>query len=42
MKFPVADGLVLGKFRGFHLPNEKFWDELGFGYTTLGTGEGHW
>jgi ABC-type transport system substrate-binding protein len=42
MRFPAPDGLVLGKFRGFHLPNHKFWDELGFGYKVLGTGEGHW
>ncbi|MDQ3824482.1 MAG: ABC transporter substrate-binding protein [Actinomycetota bacterium] len=42
MRFPAPDGLVLGKFRGFHLPNDRFWDEMGFGYKTLGTGEGHW
>jgi hypothetical protein len=42
MRFPVSDGLVLGKFRGFHLPSDRFWDEMGFGYKTLGTGEGHW
>ncbi len=31
MRFPTPDGLVLGKFRGFHLPSHKFWDEFGFG-----------
>ena len=41
MRFPVPDGLVLGKFRGFHLPSDRFWDEMGFGYKTLGSGEGH-
>jgi ABC-type transport system substrate-binding protein len=42
MVFPEPDGLVLGKFRGFHLPSTRFWDELGFGYKAIGTGEGHW
>jgi ABC-type transport system substrate-binding protein len=42
MRFPVPDGLVLGKFRGFHLPSDRFWDDLGFGYATQGSGEGHW
>jgi ABC-type transport system substrate-binding protein len=42
MIFPEPDGLVLGKFRGFHLPSTRFWDEIGFGYRALGSGEGHW
>jgi ABC-type transport system substrate-binding protein len=42
MVFPEPDGLVLGKFRGFHLPSTRFWDEEGFGYRTRGSGEGHW
>lgn len=42
MIFPEPDGAILGKFRGFHLASTRFWDEVGFGYTKLGTGEGHW
>jgi ABC-type transport system substrate-binding protein len=42
MHFPQPDGLILGKFRGFHIASSRFWDELGFGYKKLGTGEGHW
>jgi ABC-type transport system substrate-binding protein len=41
-QFPEPDGLALGKFRGFHIASERFWDEIGFGYKRLGTGEGHW
>ena len=41
MIFPEPDGLVLGKFRGMHIPSTRFWEE-GFGYRALGTGEGHW
>jgi hypothetical protein len=41
--FPEPDGLALAKFRGFHIPSERFWtDGGGFGYRKLGTGEGHW
>jgi ABC-type transport system substrate-binding protein len=40
--FPEPDGLALAKFRGFHIPSDRFWDEEGFGYRKLGTGEGHW
>ena len=40
--FPEPDGLVLGKFRGMHVPSTRFWEEEGFGYRKLGTGEGHW
>ena len=42
MIFPEPDGAILGKFRGFHLASTRFWDEIGFGYKKLGTGEGHW
>ena len=41
-KFPEPDGLALGKFRGFHIASPRFWEEIGFGYERLGTGEGHW
>jgi ABC-type transport system substrate-binding protein len=41
-EFPEPDGLALAKFRGFHIPSERFWEEEGFGYRKLGTGEGHW
>jgi ABC-type transport system substrate-binding protein len=40
--FPEPDGLVLGKFRGMHVPSTRFWEEEGFGYRKIGTGEGHW
>lgn len=40
--FPEPDGLVLGKFRGMHIPSTRFWEEEGFGYRKNGTGEGHW
>ena len=40
--FPEPDGLVLAKFRGMHVASSRFWDEEGFGYRKLGTGEGHW
>ena len=42
MYFPEPDGLILSKFRGFHIPSTRFWEEIGFGYAKLGTGEGHW
>ncbi|MDX6381578.1 MAG: hypothetical protein QOI57_2602 [Rubrobacteraceae bacterium] len=42
MHFPEPDGLILGKFRGFHIPSTRFWEEEGFGYRKRGTGEGHW
>jgi ABC-type transport system substrate-binding protein len=42
MVFPEPDGQVLGKFRGFHLPSTRFWEEEGFGYRKLGSAEGHW
>ena len=42
MHLPEPDGLILGKFRGFHIASTRFWDEIGFGYKKLGTGEGHW
>lgn len=40
--FPVPDGLAFGKFRAVHIGNAQFWQQLGFGYSTLGTGEGRW
>jgi ABC-type transport system substrate-binding protein len=42
INFPEPDGLVLGKFRGMHIPSTRFWEEEGFGYRAIGTGEGHW
>lgn len=42
ISFPEPDGLVLGKFRGMHVPSTRFWEEEGFGYRKIGTGEGHW
>ena len=42
MRFPRPDGLVLGKFRGFHVPSTRFWEQEGFGYRQRGSGEGHW
>ncbi|AHY47176.1 Bacterial extracellular solute-binding protein, family 5 Middle [Rubrobacter radiotolerans] len=40
--FPEPDGLVLAKFRGFHIASDAFWDAGGFGGKVYGTGEGHW
>lgn len=42
MRFPEPEGLALGKFRGMHIMNTRFWDELGYGYEKTGTGEGHY
>src|ERR671932_1503880 len=42
INFPEPDGLVLGKFRGMHIPSTRFWEEEGIGHRALGTGEGHW
>jgi ABC-type transport system substrate-binding protein len=42
INIPEPDGLVLGKMRGMHVPSTRFWEEIGFGYKKLGTGEGHW
>jgi ABC-type transport system substrate-binding protein len=42
MHFPEPDGLVLGKFRGFHIMSSRFWRDLGFGYDRTSSGEGHW
>jgi ABC-type transport system substrate-binding protein len=42
INLPEPDGLVLGKFRGMHVPSTRFWEEEGFGYRAIGTGEGHW
>ncbi len=40
--FPEVDGGALGKLRAMHVMSTRFWDEVGFGYTRTGTGEGHW
>ncbi len=40
--FPGPDGLALEKMRGFHIASSTFWREQGFGYSKLGSGEGHW
>jgi len=39
---PGPDGIALTKFRGFHIGSSAFWRETGFGYKSLGSGEGHW
>jgi len=39
---PAPDGLALGKLRATHIMSTRFWDEIGFGYTRAGTGEGRW
>jgi ABC-type transport system substrate-binding protein len=36
MHFPEPEGLALGKFRGMHVMNTRFWDELGYGYKKNG------
>lgn len=41
-RLPAPDGLLLGKLRPTHIMSTRFWDELGFGYTRNGSGEGHW
>ena len=41
INFPAPDGLVLGKMRGMHIPSTRLWEEEGFGYRTLGSGECH-
>lgn len=40
--FPKPDGLAIGKMRGNHMANNHFYQAIGFGYSKLGTGEGHW
>jgi len=40
--YPEVDGLALGKLRAMHLMSERFWNEVGFGYSRDGSGEGHW
>ena len=39
---PGPDGLAIAKMRGFHIASSAFWEEWGFGYRKIGTGEGHW
>jgi len=40
--FPQTDSAALMKFRGIHIGSTRFWKELGFGYKTKKSGEGHW
>jgi hypothetical protein len=40
-RFPEPDGLLMGKFRGFHIASPSFWHTHGFGYKKTGSGEGH-
>ncbi len=40
--FPEPDGLAIGKLRAMHIMSTRFWEEVGFGYTRNGSGEGHW
>jgi ABC-type transport system substrate-binding protein len=37
-RFPEPDGLVMGKFRGFHIASTSFWHTHGFGYKKTGSG----
>ena len=39
---PSPDGLALGKLRAIHLMSMPFWNGPGFGYSSHGSGEGHW
>ena len=39
---PKRDGLAVAKLRAHHYANDLFWQQLGFGYTTIGSAEGHW
>jgi ABC-type transport system substrate-binding protein len=41
-RFPEPDGLIMAKFRGFHIAGSSFWHTHGFGYKKTGSGEGHW
>lgn len=42
LKLPRPDGFALGKLRAMHIMSSRFWNEWGFGYRRLGTGEGLW
>jgi len=42
LRLPQPDGFALGKLRAMHIMSSRFWNELGFGYLRLGTGEGLW
>lgn len=42
LRLPQPDGFALGKLRAMHIMSSRFWNELGFGYERLGTGEGLW
>ncbi|MGI8531286.1 MAG: ABC transporter substrate-binding protein [Geodermatophilaceae bacterium] len=39
---PEPDGLVVGKLRATHIMSSRFWRDLGFGYASDESGEGHW
>jgi ABC-type transport system substrate-binding protein len=41
-RFPEPDSVAFLKFRVLHIGNRQFWDELGFGYKMVGSGEKHW
>lgn len=40
--FPSSEGLALAKLRAHHYGNKLFWQTIGFGYSKLGSAEGHW
>ncbi|EDL63515.1 ABC transporter substrate-binding protein [Bacillus sp. SG-1] len=42
LHFPSAEGLALAKLRAHHYGNKLFWQTIGFGYSKLGSAEGHW
>lgn len=42
LRLPEVDGLALGKLRATHVMSDRFWRDLGFGYSHHGSGEGHW
>jgi len=41
-RFPRPDGLLAIELRAMHLMTTRFWEDVGFGTTRFGTGEGHW
>ena len=41
-RFPRPDGLLAGELRAMHLMTTRFWEDVGFGTTRFGTGDGHW
>lgn len=42
LRLPARDGLAPAKMRVIHQGSPSFWEQLGFGYGTQGTGEGRW